>query len=162
VSRVLPYPGLSLAIAAMWLLLQDSLAPLTLLAAALIGFAAPFGLATLRVPPARTKRFVAFFRLVRIVIYDIVRSNFAVASIILSGARRQRESGFVPISLDLTNRYGLALLAVIITSTPGTLWAEHHAATNRLLLHVFDLVDENDWIELVKGRYEPLLMEIFE
>ena len=31
---------------------------------------------------------------------------------------------------------------------------------NRLLLHVFDLVDESDWINLVKHHYEPLLLEI--
>jgi multicomponent K+:H+ antiporter subunit E len=27
---------------------------------------------------------------------------------------------------------------------------------------VFDLVDEADWIDLIKNRYERLLLEIFE
>ncbi|HRK65761.1 MAG TPA: Na+/H+ antiporter subunit E, partial [Terricaulis sp.] len=80
----------------------------------------------------------------------------------LSGAKRQRASGFVAIPLQLTNQYGLALLAVIITSTPGTLWAQHDIGPNRLLLHVFDLIEEREWVDLVKRRYEPLLLEIFE
>ena len=94
-------------------------------------------------------------------LYDIVRSNFAVAALILGGVKRRRTSGFVAIPRELTNQYGLALLAVIITSTPGTLWAHHDIGPTRLLLHVFDLIEESAWIDRVKGRYEPLLLEIF-
>ena len=160
-SRVLPYPGLSLALAILWALLHNSLSPATLFGAALVGVAAPFALARLRAPRVRIRSFTALFTLFGIVIYDIVRSNFAVAALILGGVKRRRTSGFVAIPLELTNQYGLALLAVIITSTPGTLWAQHDIGPNRLLLHVFDLVEESAWIDLVKGRYEPLLLEIF-
>jgi len=31
-----------------------------------------------------------------------------------------------------------------------------------MLIHVLDLVDEKQWIETLKNRYETLLMEIFE
>lgn len=161
-SRVLPYPGLSVALAIVWILLNNSLAPATLTGAIVVGIIAPWALALLKAPRARIGSFTALIKLFGIVLYDIVRSNFAVATIILSGAKRTRASGFVSIPLELSNQYGLALLAVIITSTPGTLWAQHDIAPNRLLLHVFDLVDEADWIKMVKGRYEPLLMEIFE
>ena len=160
--RFLPYPGLSLALAAMWLLLHDSVSPPALLGAVLVGVIAPWTLAPLRAPRGRIKRFVTLARLAGVVIHDIVRSNFSVASLILGTARRKRTAGFVAIPLELTNQYGLALLAVIITSTPGTLWAQHDAATNRLLIHVFDLVDEGDWIALIKHRYERSLQEIFE
>lgn len=161
-SRVLPYPVLSLALSVFWLLLNNSLSPLALVGAALIGLIAPWTLAPLRAPRLRIRNYSSLMKLSGIVAHDIVRSNFEVAAIILSGARRRRTAGFVSIPLDLTNQYGLALLAVIITSTPGTLWAQHDAAAKRLLLHVFDLVDEADLIALVKGRYEPLLREIFE
>ena len=29
-------------------------------------------------------------------------------------------------------------------------------------MHVLDLVDEETWVRTIKGRYERLLMEIFE
>lgn len=160
--RVLPYPGLTIALALFWVLLNNSISPATLVGAVLIGLAAPWTLVPLKVLRPRIKSFTAALRLAAIVVFDIVRSNFAVATIILSGAKRIRTSGFVLIPLDLTDRYGLALLSIIITSTPGTLWAQHDAAEKRLLLHVFDLVDEGDWIKLVKERYEPLLLEMFE
>lgn len=161
-SRILPYPGLSLALGAMWLLLHNSLSPATLTGAVLIGLAAPWSLARLEAPRPRLKSFAATFRLAAIVTYDIVRSNIAVGRIILGGARRKPTSGFVAIPLDLTDQYGLALLAIIITSTPGTLWAQYDPARDSLMLHVLDLVDETHWIDLVKQRYEPLLMEMFE
>ena len=31
-----------------------------------------------------------------------------------------------------------------------------------VLIHVLDLVDEEKWRQLIKERYEALLMEIFE
>ena len=31
-----------------------------------------------------------------------------------------------------------------------------------LMIHVLDLIDEGVWIEIIKGRYERLLLEIFE
>jgi len=161
-SRIFPYPLLSLLLAALWILLHNSVSPATLAGAALVGLFGAWTLVPLQAARPHIKSLAALFRLAGVVVVDIVRSNIAVATIILSGAKRARKSGFVSIPLDLTDRYGLALLAVIITSTPGTLWAQHDAAERRLLLHVFDLVDEADWIKLVKGRYEPLLTEIFQ
>jgi multicomponent K+:H+ antiporter subunit E len=95
-------------------------------------------------------------------ISDIIRSNIAVAQIILGPRRSDLTSGFVHIPLDLRNRYGLAILACIITSTPGTLWVGFNSNSGTLLIHVLDLVDESAWIELIKRRYERLLLEIFE
>ena len=66
------------------------------------------------------------------------------------------------IPLDLRDPYGLAVLACIITSTPGTLWVSFDSAKGMLMIHVLDLVDENEWIRTIKGRYERLLLEIFE
>ena len=36
------------------------------------------------------------------------------------------------------------------------------ARRHRILIHVLDLIDEDEWIALIKNRYERLLMEIFE
>jgi len=51
---------------------------------------------------------------------------------------------------------------VIITSTPGTAWMDYNSARGEVLLHVFDLVDEAEWLDTIKNRYEHLLREIFE
>ncbi len=73
-----------------------------------------------------------------------------------------RVSGFVAIPLDLRDRTGLAVLSCIVTSTPGTAWVEYDPVSGILLIHVLDLVDKDEWVTLIKNRYEALLMEIFE
>ena len=64
--------------------------------------------------------------------------------------------------LDLKDPTGLALLSVIITSTPGTAWIEYNSSEGMLLMHILDVMDETEWIDIVKNRYERLLREIFE
>lgn len=65
------------------------------------------------------------------------------------------------IPLELRDPYGLAMLACIITSTPGTLWVDFNEASGTLTIHVLDLVDKTEWVRTIKGRYERLLLEIF-
>ncbi|KCB29101.1 Na+/H+ ion antiporter subunit domain protein, partial [Bordetella hinzii CA90 BAL1384] len=36
------------------------------------------------------------------------------------------------------------------------------SSDNALTLHVLDLQNEDEWVALVKGRYERTLMEVFE
>ncbi len=161
-KSVLPHPLLSFSLFVMWVLLNGPAGPATFLLALAIAIVVPWSLSALEPPPARVRNVTAMLRLVGVVLVDIVRSNAAVATIILAGRRRDRVSGFVHIPLDIRSPYALATLAIIITSTPGTLWVQHDSATGRLLLHVLDLVDERIWIDLIKNRYESLLKEIFE
>ena len=97
------------------------------------------------------------------VLVDVLRSNLNVARIVLGlvGGRRIR-SGFVAIPLDLRDPHGHAMLAAIVTCTPGTVWVDLAPDTNVLTLHVLDLRDEAEWVNVIKGRYEPSLREIFE
>lgn len=160
--RILPYPVLSLALFVASILLSASVAPPSLALAVLLALLAPIIMLALGVDRVRVKSPMAVMRLAIDVVGDIVRSNWAVSHIILGRRRHERTSGFIHIPLDLRDRYGLAVLAIIITSTPGTLWVEYESATGRLLLHVLDLVDEETWVRLIKDRYERRLMEIFE
>jgi multicomponent K+:H+ antiporter subunit E len=160
-TRWLPYPLLTLALFAMWLLLTQSFSPGQALLGAVVTLLAVRGIAALRPEPTRVRSGRAVLRLAGIVVADIVRSNFAVARIVLS-PRRQRTSDFARVPLDLTDRHGLTLLALIITATPGTCWVQFDRSNGILLMHMLDLVDEKAWVSLIKDRYETLLMEIFE
>lgn len=95
-------------------------------------------------------------------LYDIVLSNISVVKIILFQRERDRKSGFLAVPLDIRDPMGLAVLATILTSTPGSAWLEYNSSQGTLLLHVLDDEDEAAWISLIKNRYEKLLMEIFE
>lgn len=160
--RWLPYPLLALALLAMWLLLYQSLAPGHVVLAAGLALGGALSVAALELPQARLRRPGAIVKLLLLVLYDIARSNIAVARIIIGRRPAGLTSGFMEIPLDMRSPYGLATLATIITATPGTLWVDFSSDRGVLTIHVLDLVDENAWIETIKQRYERLLMEIFE
>lgn len=153
---------LFLLLLALWLLLNESAAPGDVLLGAV---AALLGTAAFRrlEPGARgVRRPWAMARLFMIFVADMARSTFAVARIVLGLAGRERTTGFITLPLELRHPGGLAVMACIITSTPGTVWVRYEAAESHLIIHVFDLVDEQAWIDLFKQRYEKRLMEIFE
>lgn len=160
-TAFLPHPLLSAFLLGLWLLLNQSLSPGQLLLGSAIAIVGGLAASTLEMPKTRLRKPFAIIRLAVVVLVDIVRSNVAVARIVLASTPPAK-SGFVTIPLELRNHYGLAALACIITSTPGTVWVSFDSAKGLLLIHVLDLIDETTWIELIKSRYERALMEIFE
>lgn len=146
----------------MWLLLNDSVSPGQVTLGAVFAVLITVGVARLRPLPAWPHRLYVAIGLIWHVFVDIVRSNLAVGRIILGASRRQPTIGFMKIPLDMRDPHGLAMLTVIVTGTPGTVWAGHDAESNVLTLHVLDLKDEAAWVRTIKQRYERPLMEIFE
>ena len=161
-TRWLPFPLMSASLLVMWLLLNQTLSAGHLLLGCILALVGPLAMAALDLPAGRPRRPRAILRLALLVLADIIRSNIAVARIILDPGQRNRTSGFVNIPLDLRDPYALAVLACIITSTPGTIWVDFDSAKGVLLIHVLDLIDESTWIRTIKHRYERLLLEIFE
>ncbi|EPL03529.1 Na+/H+ antiporter subunit E [Pseudomonas sp. CF161] len=161
-KRIFPAPWLSLALWLLWLLLNLSLSPGNLLLGAILGFAAPLLMRPLRPLPIRIRRPMTILRLFLLVGRDVVLSNLAVAWSVLNAGRRPPRSKFVKIPLDLRDANGLAALSTITTVVPGTVWSELSLDRSILLLHVFDLDDEAQFIEHFKSAYERPLMEIFE
>jgi len=158
--RWLPYPLLFFLLLAMWLLLTQTFSVGQIFLGSLAALAGTHVMAALRPVRSPIGSVSAIVRLSAVVVADIIRSNFAVAAIVLF-PRKTRTSGFVRLPLELQDPHGLALLAIIITATPGTVWVDHDRRNSFLLIHVLDLVDEEEWVRLIKRRYEARLLEIF-
>jgi multicomponent K+:H+ antiporter subunit E len=95
---------------------------------------------------------------------DIVKSNIAVAKLIL-GNERKITPRFVWVPLALRDAHGIATLAGVVTMTPGTLSADLSDDRRHLLVHAFDIDDDAAQAALIadiKTRYEAPLIRIFE
>lgn len=160
-KRWLPHPLMAGLLLLAWLLLNQSLAPGTIALGAVLALGLSWMLDKLQPPAVRIRHPGTLLRLLVRVFRDSVRSNFAVAKLIL-WRRQHFSAGFVTIPLTLTSPYGLAMLACIITATPGTIWVSHDPARRLLVIHVLDLVDEAAWISYIKQTYERPLLEIFQ
>lgn len=155
-------PMLPMFLLAAWLLLNDSASPGQIVLGIVFALLITAAVVRLRPLPAWPRRLHVAVGLIGRVLVDIVRSNLAVGRIVLGASGRQPTIGFMKIPLDMRDPHGLAMLAVIITGTPGTVWAGHDPESNVLTLHVLDLKDEAAWVRTIKHRYERPLMEIFE
>jgi multicomponent K+:H+ antiporter subunit E len=160
IRRAIPFPLLTLALLAMWILLTG-FSPGHILFGALIAVMVSRTMLSLRPERPTLRLGRAAVRLALIVFIDIIRSNIAVAKIILLRPP-ERNSGFIELSTALRSPDALAMLSIIITATPGSLWVQHDAHRHIILIHVLDLVDEQEWARLIQERYEKLLIEIFE
>ncbi|WP_434573513.1 Na+/H+ antiporter subunit E [Pseudomonas sp. Z3-8] len=161
-KRLFPAPWLSLALWLLWLLLNLSVSAGQLLLGAALGFLAPLMMRPLRPRPIRIRRPWVMLRLFLLVGRDVLVSNLAVAWRVLNAGRRPPRSRFVKVPLDLYDANGLAVLSMITTVIPGTVWSELALDRSILLMHVFDLEDEGAFIAHFKATYERPLMEIFE
>ncbi len=156
-------PALVVALLAIWLLLNQTLAPGQVLLGLSLSVLLAWFSDDLRPLRSTLRRVDSAIGLLFIVLWDIVRSNFAMARIVLGlVGRRQIRSVFLKVPLDLRDDHGLAALACIVTSTPGTVWAGLSPDRATLTLHVLDVRDEGRWIRTIKQRYERRLMEIFQ
>ena len=161
-KRWLPAPLVSVALLALWLLLNQSLSAADVLIGALAALVLPWLTAPLRPAAGRMHRPLAALRLIAVVAADVVRSALEVAAGVLSARRRPLRARFVVVPLDVRNVQALATLALITTIVPGTVWSELAPDRSRLLLHVFDSADDASFVAHYKARYERPLLDIFE
>ncbi|MDB5730982.1 MAG: Na+/H+ antiporter subunit [Variovorax sp.] len=163
-SRWLPSPPLSLTLFVVWLLLNQSLDPATLLLGAVLAIAVPLLTQSLRPATVRMRRPGVALRLAGVVTHDMALSAWQVACSLLARPTRNIRARFVTVPLDVRDANALAVLAMIVCLTPGTAWAELSLDRSLLLIHVFDLKEQDEaaFIALMKRRYEQPLREIFE
>ena len=163
-KRWLPSPLVSGILLLLWLLLQQSIDPATLLLGTILAIGVPLLTRPFFHPIGfpRVAKPVLLLRLLAMAGIEIGRSFFNVSRIILFARAEGLNSQFIRIPLDLKNPYGLALLSCLINMTPGTVWVEILSEKYELVLHVFDLHDAQWWIDTIKTEYEKPLIDIFE
>ena len=162
-KRWLPHPVVSLALCALWLLLNQAFDAGNILLGVLLGIALPLLLR--RLQPLGYPRLHApltALRLLGMASVEILRSCAGVCRIILFTEHAAVRSAFILVPLTIRDPHGLAVLSCLINMTPGTVWVEILPERYELVLHVFDLHDEQWWIDTITTRYERPLIDIFE
>jgi len=146
-----------------WLLLNNSADLAHIVSGAILALLLIWAAARVRPLRPKLRRLHSVAPFTAMVLVDIVRSNIGVGRIILGLVRnRTVHSGFLQVPLELRDPHALAILAAVLTATPGTAWAGISDDRRTLTLHILDLKDEAEWIRVIKERYERPLMRIFE
>ncbi|HRO54118.1 MAG TPA: Na+/H+ antiporter subunit E, partial [Alicycliphilus sp.] len=140
-KKILPAPLVSFGLFVVWLLLNRSLSPGHLLLALLLALGLPVLFKELRPQKVRVRHLGTVLRLCWTVVVDTTQSNIAVLRFLLLPRTRRHSADFVKIPLELRDPNGLAVLAMIVCITPGTVWAELSRDRSMLMLHVLEVHD---------------------
>lgn len=159
-SRWLPHPLASSILAVAWLIIVPHVTVGHALLAAALAVAIPIFTRRFVERPVRLHRPGAVVRLTLIVLWDIVVANLSVARLVLGPLARLRPR-FVAVPLDVTHPNAVALLASIVTMTPGTVSCDVRVKDRQILVHALDVDDPDELVRQVKSRYERPLKEIF-
>jgi multicomponent K+:H+ antiporter subunit E len=144
----------------MWLVLNGSVSPGQILLGVIVATIAYWAVLPVAPEKSRVKNIGTIAVLFGFFVRDVAKSNLAVLRLILSG--REPRSAFIDIPLDLTDENGLAILACIITATPGSAWIQHDSARNVVTVHVLDTTDAVAWGAEFKRDYERRLVEVLQ
>jgi len=158
--RFLPHPLLSAVLAISWLMLTGERSLAHVLLGIALGVIIPLTISPFleHLPKVLSAR--AAIALTLRVTWDIVLANVAVSRLVLGPMGRLRPV-FLHVPLALTDPQSIALLASIITMTPGTVSITVNDEKRELLVHALDSADPEKTIADIKSRYEKPLLEIF-
>ena len=159
-QRIFPRPRYSLFLAGFWLVLVNEFS----LAQGVLGLALGVLLPLVGVRFAAEARPVARWgkalQLAGLFAYDVVVSNLTVAAYVL-GIKGPVKPAFVEVRLDIKDAGAVALLAGMVTLTPGTVSVDIDRARGVLLVHALVAHDPEQIARAIKSRYESRLKEIF-
>jgi multicomponent K+:H+ antiporter subunit E len=161
-KQLVPAPATSAALLVLWLVLARSTSLGQIFVGLTLAIAVPILSANLRLSRGRVRRPWVAARLLLQVVRDVLLSNLEVAFSLLAWRWRTPRASFVIVPLELRDPLGLAALAMVTTIVPGTVWSELALDRSALLLHVWDITDQDVFIARFKARYEQPLREIFE
>lgn len=159
-NRWFPHPFVSFLIFLSWLMLAHSLDPTDILMALILSvviarLVSPFIERTPHI------HWTPAIKLVLVVLWDIVISNFRVAKMVL-GPMDQLHPKWYRVPLETEHEQVNTLLAMIITTTPGTVSAGIDQERGDILVHALSTDDTELDIQDIKKRYELPLIEIFD
>ena len=160
-QRFLPHPLLTIILAVIWLLLNNSLAAGQIALGLLLGWSIPFFALQFWPDKLKVHKPLTLLKFSYILLHDIVEANFIVALRILGKPEKLRPA-FIVVPIDLNSDFGMSILANTSCLTPGSLSALLAPDRKSILMHAMDVEDVDVFIHTVKTRYEQPLKEIFE
>ena len=158
--RLIPRPGLSIALFLLWAALTNAASLGTLLLGALLALGLPFIVSPFWPDAPRLARPGVALKFAARVTWDMLVANWAVARRVV-GPLAKLSPAFVEVPLDLRDPFAATVLGSIVSLTPGTVSIDVDRERWVLQVHALDAPDPEALIRQIKQHYEQPIREIF-
>lgn len=152
---------LNLALAIVWMLLNNSWSVVTFAIGYVIGLFLLFLLR--RFLPGRFygKRIMAILVLIVIFLKELLLSNIEVIKQVAK-PKLTITPGIVALPIHLHSPWEITILANLISLTPGTLTVDVSMDNSTLYIHAMDIPEAEEVIRDIKETFEKRIMEVSE
>lgn len=158
-QRWFPHPLVSVIVGLSWLMLNHSLDAGSILMALILAVGIP-RLVQPFITHTPNIGWLPAIKLFFVVLWDIIVCNIQVAKLVLGPMHKIHPKWF-RVPLETQHEEVNTLLAMIITTTPGTVSAGIDQDRGDILVHALNIEDTDAEIQNIKNRYEKQLMQIF-
>ncbi len=159
IDTYIPHPFVTVLVAVAWLMLSQSAELFDITMALILGLLIPKMVQPFIIRTPNIQWGLAL-KLFFVVLKDIIRSNIIVAKQVL-GPMKNLTPKWYRVPLDTDHEHVNTLLAMIITTTPGTVTAGIDQERGDILVHALSCDDPDADIHDIKTRYEAPLLAIF-
>ena len=161
VKKLFPFPWLSLALWAIWLLVNNTFAPGHMVLGGVLAILIPFATAAFWPEPVRMRHPSLAIKYVGRLALDILTANLQVAIWIIRPNRRLQPA-FVRYELELRSPLAISVIANTISMTPGTVSCDLSSDQRFLLIHCLHVEDTDSLVRQIQERYEQPLLEVIK
>ena len=158
-QRWFPHPLVSVIVGLSWLMLNHSLEAGSMVMALILAIGIP-RLVQPFIAHTPNIKWLPAIKLFFVVLWDIIICNIQVAKLVLGPMHKMQPKWF-RVPLETQHDEVNTLLAMIITTTPGTVTAGIDQDRGDILVHALSTDDAGAEIQNIKQRYEQPLMQIF-
>lgn len=159
-NRFLPRPLMTGVIVVLWAMLNNSFGLGTLLFGLFVGWLIPIVFNPILLERRGPWHPLKLAKLLTIVSWEIITSNFHVARLNLGPVSKLRPA-FLEVPVDLTDDVAISILVSIVSMTPGTISADLSEDKKTLLVHGLDIEDPDAVAKDIKERWEARLKEVY-
>ncbi len=157
-SKLFPHPLLSLMLAAIWLLVNNTMSPGHIVLGGCLAIVIPLATTAFGPEPVYLQRPGALLRYGVRLVLDIFTANLQVAIWIMKPSNRLQPA-FIRYKLELQSPLAISVLANTISLTPGTVSCDLSADQCHLLIHTLHTDDAEGLARQIHERYEQPLLE---
>ncbi|MBU8905600.1 Na+/H+ antiporter subunit E [Desertibacillus haloalkaliphilus] len=150
---------LSIVLAFIWMILQNSYTALDFIVGYFIGILILFVLRRFLRFDFYFMRVIASVKLLFLFIKELILANIDVIKIVLS-PKMNIEPGIVAVPTKLKSEWELTLLGCLISLTPGTLTMDFSDDNKYLYVHAIHVPDRDKMIKQIQNTFEKAILEV--
>lgn len=150
---------INLAIAFLWMFLQDTWSILAFIGGYLVGILVLFSMRRFFSRSFYLGKFISVFKLMAVFTWELITSSILVIRQVIR-PKINITPGIITLKTDLEGEMEVTLLALLLSLTPGSVVMEITSDNKTFYIHAMDIPASSDAVFKAQERFEAAIKEV--